>query len=339
MNSSALAATPGPAAIAGTLEPSFACAGEGAAAPAPHCSLRGEPAQVSHDSCATVAAAAACGACFSGDTAAISPALPAPSPADCASASSTPRSTASAATAAPALQSPALSAAASPEALDAETLHRVDAFVTMLLSAPLLASALTSLEAAGTHPLLDARGGAHAGGLRCTLASLLALHLRTGVATPSEDGALAALWTLESWWDAWRSPATVVLGDYVRHLAMYDAPRAVAMTADWRAAFVALRASVSGAQRALLSALRWRVRLDAVEDVAPCRAALFGPAAPWAARLEALCEGIERHGAAVRREAQAVDDSSSDEEDRQVPKSAEAEADGGVPAAKRRRWA
>ena len=169
--------------------------------------------------------------------------------------------------------------------------------------------------------------------LRCTLASLLALHLRSGAAAASEDAALAALWTLESWWDAWRSPATIVLGHYVRHLAVYDAPRAVAMTAEWRRAFLALRASVAGEQRALLMALRWHIRLDADADVAPCHAALF--AAPWAARLEALCERIERHGAAVRRESPAADDSPLEREGQWVVKPSDAEANDCAPAAKR----
>jgi hypothetical protein len=166
----------------------------------------------------------------------------------------------------------------------------VRAFVAAAAASPILASGLAALDAGGTHP----QGAPAPRGcpLRWTLASMLALHLRSARPGADEPALLAALWTLESWWDAWRSPATTVLGDYVRHMAAFDHARAVRMSASWRAEFVELRAAVVGAQRALLAGVRWRLTLDPAGDVLPCYAALFGAAAAAvAATLQAQPAG------------------------------------------------
>lgn len=46
----------------------------------------------------------------------------------------------------------------------------------------------------------------------------------------------------------WRSPATVCLNDYLKHLAVFSPEAVVAITADWKASFRALRAGVVDSQ-------------------------------------------------------------------------------------------
>jgi hypothetical protein len=93
-----------------------------------------------------------------------------------------------------------------------------------------------------------------------------------------------------------------VLGDYLRHLAAYDAPRAAGMAAQWRGVFTALRARVAGAQRALLAACGWRVRLDWARDLLPCYAVLFGAPSGFGAGAAAGAAGA---GAPRAAEAEA----------------------------------
>jgi hypothetical protein len=179
------------------------------------------------------------------------------------------------------------------------------AFLEAAAASPMLLSALTWVDAARAHPAADERTGAR--GLRWTLAALLALHLRTeGTgAAPREEALLAALWTLESFDDLGRSTATPVLGDYLRHLAAYDAPRAAGMAAQWRDAFTALRVRVAGAQRALLAACGWRVRLDWTRDLLPCYAVLFGEPSGFGAGAAAGAPGAGARRA-VEAEARAL---------------------------------
>lgn len=227
----------------------------------------------------------------------------------------------------------------------------VHAFVAAVQTSSLLASALTSIGAAGTDPVADARTGLR--GLRWTLAALLALHLRSGRAAATEDDLLASLWTLESWWDAWRSLASTVLGDYVKHLAVFDEQRARRMAANWREEFVAWRSSVVGCQRALLAAVDWNVRLDVAADLLPCYAMLFGeedgefarvlwsseggdavaarlrtaaaagprPETAWAERMDAYCQRITHEAGRIKVAQQAV----------------RCESDSAAPSAKRHR--
>jgi hypothetical protein len=177
------------------------------------------------------------------------------------------------------------------------------AFLEAAAASPMLLSALTWVDAAGVHPAADERTGAR--GLRWTLAALLALHLRTEGGTgaaPSEEALLAALWTLESFDDLARSTATPTLGDYLRHLAAYDAARAAGMAAQWCDAFTALRGRVAGAQRALLAACGWRVRLGWARDLLPCYAVLFGAPSGFGAGAAAGAAGA---GAPRAAEAEA----------------------------------
>ena len=70
------------------------------------------------------------------------------------------------------------------------------------------------------------------------------------------------LWIVESWEDARRSPVTLVLGDYLKHLAAFDPERAQSMSSTWRESFCALRSAVVDAQLDLLKALDWNARMD-----------------------------------------------------------------------------
>lgn len=77
-------------------------------------------------------------------------------------------------------------------------------------------------------------------------------HLPASPACPApaatEHSLLASLWLLESMESVWRSPATVCLNDYLKHLAVFSPEAVVAITADWKASFRALRAGVVDAQ-------------------------------------------------------------------------------------------
>jgi hypothetical protein len=126
----------------------------------------------------------------------------------------------------------------------------------------------------------------------------LALFLRSNAPTVSEESLLAMLWTMESWSDARRSPATLVLGDYVKHLAAFDPDRAESMSATWRECFCALRASVVEAQIELLQNLEWNARLSD-GAILHCHKLLFGALPP--------IEGASTAAAAVASAAAAAE--------------------------------
>jgi hypothetical protein len=83
----------------------------------------------------------------------------------------------------------------------------------------------------------------------------------------SEHTVLACLWLLESVESVWRSPATVCLNDYLKHLAVFSPEAVVAITADWKRSFRELREGVVAAQSDLLQRLGWLLRLDLVSGV------------------------------------------------------------------------
>lgn len=141
-------------------------------------------------------------------------------------------------------------------------LKAIYTFVATATSSPMLLSALTAIDAAEAHPLSGQQATTSRGGLRWTLASLLALYIRTGRTTLDHEDLLAMLWTMESWADARRSPATTVLGDYVRHIAAFDNDLARSMCVSWEDSFVALRKKVVDCQRAFLADVQWKVGLD-----------------------------------------------------------------------------
>jgi len=155
--------------------------------------------------------------------------------------------------------------------------RRVQHFITVCTHSPLIASALAALDVTG-HPFVGDQQASPANdgdSLRWTLSAMLALFLRSNAPTVREEGLLAILWTMESWSDARRSPATLVLGDYIKHLAAFDPDRADSMSATWNASFCALRAAVVEAQIQLLKNLEWNVRLSD-GDILHCHKLLFG---------------------------------------------------------------
>lgn len=91
---------------------------------------------------------------------------------------------------------------------------------------------------------------------------MLAYFLKSGVSAATEEILISILWIMESWSDAHRSSATMVLGDYLRHLAAFDAHRARTMSANWRESFCAMRADVVEAQAEVLSGLDWDVTMS-----------------------------------------------------------------------------
>lgn len=170
-------------------------------------------------------------------------------------------------------------------------------FAAAVASSSLTMSALAHMELSGSHPLppgpadlplygsvppkVAAAAGplpTPRGSLQTTLASMLTLFLRSGKDTVREEDLLAMLWVMESWDDAHRSPATVVLGDYIRHLAAFDPARADTMTASWEKSFTQLRAGVVDAQLRLLQAVNWSLGLTGAA-VAESYQLLFGHAA------------------------------------------------------------
>ncbi|KAL4521466.1 hypothetical protein Ndes2437B_g07950 [Nannochloris sp. 'desiccata'] len=156
------------------------------------------------------------------------------------------------------------------------TWRRVQYFIKVSTHSPLLASALAALDVAG-HPSVGDQAPPATGGdsLRWTLSAMLALFLRSNAPTVCEESLLAILWTMESWSDARRSPATLVLGDYIKHLAAFDPDRAESMSVTWRASFCALRSAVVEAQIELLQNLEWSVRLTD-GAILHCHKLLFG---------------------------------------------------------------
>jgi hypothetical protein len=156
------------------------------------------------------------------------------------------------------------------------TWRRVQHFIKVITNSPCIASALAALDISG-HPSVGDQASPAAGGdnLRWTLSAMLALYLRSNAPTVSEESLLATLWTMESVSDARRSPATLVLGEYLKHLAAFDTERAEKMSATWRESFCALRTAVVEAQIELLQNLEWSVRLTD-GAILHCHKLLFG---------------------------------------------------------------
>ncbi|KAI7838247.1 hypothetical protein COHA_007992 [Chlorella ohadii] len=173
---------------------------------------------------------------------------------------------------------------------------------------PLVQSALLSLECDGSHPppvCLPSEGSAAGGeaeptaGLECTLAQLLALHLRAGYQQATESSILACLWTLEALNSAWRSSATVCLGSYVKLLAAFSPELVRNLTRDWPATFAKLKAGLVAAQGELLRRLDWRLMLSVHSELRPCHAWLFG----GELSLASVCCTVRQQAAALRAAA------------------------------------
>lgn len=99
-------------------------------------------------------------------------------------------------------------------------------FSSAVLSSPLLKSALTVLELRGAWPETHLRDAGH---IASTLAAMLALYVRGGLHAMQNDDAATSdvllatlLWTLEAWSDVWRSPASLVLRDYLHCLPLFQ---------------------------------------------------------------------------------------------------------------------
>jgi hypothetical protein len=182
--------------------------------------------------------------------------------------------------------------------------RRVQHFIKVTTQSPLVASALAALDVAG-HPTIGDQLTATAGNdnLRWTLSAMLALFLRSNAPTVSEESLLAMLWTMESWSDARRSPVTLVLGDYLKHMAAFDPARAASMSATWQLSFCALRSAVVESQIELLQNLEWNVRLSD-GAILHCHRLLFG-ALPCAQNNESSTAAVAVAAAAAAAEAEA----------------------------------
>lgn len=104
---------------------------------------------------------------------------------------------------------------------------------------------------------------------------MLALFLKAGYRKATEDRLLACLWTLESFGDIWRGPATTVLHDYLQHLHAFCPKRLAQVTAAWPASFSEMKREMTDAQMDLLKRLDWRVRLSHEKELGPCHSLLF----------------------------------------------------------------
>ncbi|KAL4853957.1 hypothetical protein ACK3TF_005189 [Chlorella vulgaris] len=181
----------------------------------------------------------------------------------------------------------AVAAAAAPAGADLATWRRVHSFVACVVRSELIQSALCSLLlGAGSDnpevaPGTDGAALPPTANLQLTLAQMLALFLRAGYEKAGEDTLLAVLWVLESTGSAWRSPASICLPAYLKHLALFSPEIVAHLTADWPASFVRLRSAVVAAQKDLLAQVSWRVRLDMHAAVRPCHHWLFHAPASW----------------------------------------------------------
>lgn len=214
---------------------------------------------------------------------------------------------------------PAAADAAAQRAATAAALwRRIHSFMHCVSGSPLVQSALLSLQLSGAFPAAAEPELAAEQGLEWTLAQMLSFHLKANWPEATEHTLLASLWLLESCESVWRSPATVCLNDYVKHLAMFSHEAVIALTADWKHSFRALRANVVAAQADLLTRLDWRVRLDVESEIKPCTRLLFhltgeagGKAATvreaWAQRMHSVCGRVRHHAAALHKHSRPAE--------------------------------
>ncbi|PRW50974.1 hypothetical protein C2E21_5525 [Chlorella sorokiniana] len=193
-------------------------------------------------------------------------------------------------------------------------LQQVQAFQACVSMSPLIQSALLFLECDALHPppaCLPAEGGTADGeaepaaGLECTLAQLLALHLRAGYQQATESSILACLWTMEALHSAWRSSATACLGSYVKLLAAFSPELVRKLTRDWPATFAKLKTGLVVAQADLLHRLEWRLMLSVHSELQPCHSALFS----GQLSLASVCCAVRQRAAALGGTATALPES------------------------------
>ncbi|KAI7840519.1 hypothetical protein COHA_005818 [Chlorella ohadii] len=231
-----------------------------------------------------------------------------------AAAAATPAAAETDAAAAPAAAEAAAQRAASAAAL----WRRIQSFMHCVSGSPLVHSALLSLQLSGAFPAAAEEGLAAERGLEWTLSQMLSFHLKAGWAEATEHSLLASLWLLESWESVWRSPATVCLNDYLKHLALFSQEAVIAITADWKSSFRALRAGVVAAQSDLLTRLDWRVRLDVESEIKPCSRLLFqlageaGSKVPtlreaWAQRMHGVCGRVRQQAAMLHKHSRPAE--------------------------------
>lgn len=142
-----------------------------------------------------------------------------------------------------------------------ELWRRTQSFIAVLTTSPVVASAVASVQVHGHPTVGEALATSPVSDLKWTISGMLAYFLESGVSAATEEILIAILWIMESWSDAHRSSATTVLGDYLRHLAAFDAHRARTMSANWRESFCAMRADVVEAQAEILNGLIWDVSM------------------------------------------------------------------------------
>ncbi|KAL4424423.1 hypothetical protein ABPG77_005666 [Micractinium sp. CCAP 211/92] len=172
-------------------------------------------------------------------------------------------------------------------------------FVSRITRSAALYSALLSLELSGSHPLPGGADCSETAGLESTLAQLLALHRRAGVAEATGASLLAALWLLQSLDSCQWSDASACLSSWFHYLAAFNPMLVQQLTADWDASFVCLRSNLVAAQAprrraapasATASATAW-------PHAEPWPAASPGPALcatqqVVAAEMQAMCNTI-----------------------------------------------
>jgi hypothetical protein len=232
---------------------------------------------------------------------------------------------------------PAAADAAAQRAATAAALwHRIQSFMHCVSDSPLVQSALLSLQLSGAFPAAAEEALSAERGLEWTLSQMLSFHLKAGWAEATEHSLLASLWLLESWESVWRSPATVCLNDYLKHLALFSQEAVIAITADWKNSFRALRAGVVAAQSDLLKRLDWHIRLDVESEIKPCSRLLFQMAgeasgkAPtlreaWAQRMHSVCSRVRQHAAMLHKHSRTAEAYAADGQ--------------GAPTKRQRTWA
>ncbi|EFN54699.1 expressed protein [Chlorella variabilis] len=216
------------------------------------------------------------------------PITPDPAPAQAAA---TPDASRAASAGAGAAAGAAARQARAREQREQERWCRVESFVRHVTTSPLIHSALCSLldgvsgEADGeTDGEADGEADAelpHGDTLQLALAQMLALFLRAGYPTASDEALLTCLWVLESFGNVWRSPAGPRISAYVHNLCYFAPELALYVNRNWRERYINMRAALVEGQRELLSRVEWRVRLDLHSDVRPCYHWLFRNPAAW----------------------------------------------------------
>eukprot|EP00887_Chlorella_sp_A99_P000631 scaffold5.g631.t1 len=182
--------------------------------------------------------------------------------------------------------------------------RRASSFMAVAATSPVVQAALCAVEAGDHHP---AHEGSGAASLHWTLASMLGLFLKAGYATATEEQLLAALWTLESFGDIWRGPASTVLHGYLQHLhafcpqARARATRLAEVTSEWPQSFHDMKRGMAAVQMDLLKRLDWRVRLSYEAELLPCHSLLFELAPATRAAVQAWQAGAP--GTARQQEA------------------------------------